>query len=110
MQIKIWLFGAIQYCLNQWEKLQRYTLDGRRSIDNNRAERAIKPFVMGRRYGYSHKQQKAHSLVPYCTRWWNRLYAACGINRKDGTQLTIAGHKKGRTAALLIFPTSNLKN
>ena len=40
---------VIQYCLNQWEKLQRYTLDGRLSIDNNRAERAIKPFVIGRR-------------------------------------------------------------
>jgi hypothetical protein len=40
---------AIQYCLNQWEKLQRYTLDGRLNIDNNRAERAIKPFVVGRK-------------------------------------------------------------
>jgi transposase len=43
------LSAAIQYCLNQWEKLQRYTLDGHLSIDNNRAERAIKPFVMGRK-------------------------------------------------------------
>ena len=40
---------AIQYCLNQWVKLQRYTLDGHLSIDNNRAERAIKPFVIGRK-------------------------------------------------------------
>ena len=40
---------AIQYCLNQWEKLARYTLDGLLSIDNNRAERAIKPFVIGRK-------------------------------------------------------------
>lgn len=40
---------AITYCLNQWEKLQRYTLDGRLNIDNNRAERAIKPFVIGRK-------------------------------------------------------------
>jgi transposase len=43
------LSDAIQYCLNQWEKLVRYTLDGRLSIDNNRAERAIKPFVVGRK-------------------------------------------------------------
>jgi transposase len=43
------LSDAIQYCLNQWEKLERYTLDGRLSIDNNRAERAIKPFVIGRK-------------------------------------------------------------
>ena len=39
---------AIQYCLNQWENLARYTLDGLLNIDNNRAERAIKPFVIGR--------------------------------------------------------------
>jgi transposase len=43
------LSAAIQYCLNQWDKLQRYTLDGHLSIDNNRAERGIKPFVMGRK-------------------------------------------------------------
>jgi transposase len=43
------LSDAIHYCLNQWEKLVRYTLDGRLSIDNNRAERAIKPFVLGRK-------------------------------------------------------------
>ena len=43
------LSDAIQYCLNQWEKLVRYTLDGRLSVDNNRAERAIKPFVVGRK-------------------------------------------------------------
>ena len=40
---------AIQYCLNQWHKLERYTLDGQLNIDNNRAERAIKPFVIGRK-------------------------------------------------------------
>ena len=40
---------AIQYCLNQWHKLMRYTLDGHLAIDNIRAERAIKPFVIGRK-------------------------------------------------------------
>ena len=40
---------AIHYSLNQWEKLARYIDDGHLSIDNNRAERAIKPFVIGRK-------------------------------------------------------------
>lgn len=40
---------AITYCLNQWHKLIRYTEDGRLNIDNNRSERAIKPFVIGRK-------------------------------------------------------------
>ncbi len=40
---------AITYNLNQWPKLIRYLEDGRLNIDNNRAERAIKPFVIGRK-------------------------------------------------------------
>ena len=40
---------AIIYLNNQWPKLVRYLEDGRLSIDNNRAERAIKPFVIGRK-------------------------------------------------------------
>lgn len=40
---------AINYTLNQWHKLTRYTEDGHLNIDNNRAERAIKPFVIGRK-------------------------------------------------------------
>ncbi len=38
---------AVQYSLNQWEKLYSYLYNGQLSIDNNRAERAIKPFVIG---------------------------------------------------------------
>jgi len=40
---------AIQYNLNQWDKLSVYLTDYRVNIDNNRAERAIKPFVIGRK-------------------------------------------------------------
>ena len=37
-------FGkAIKYCLGQWDKLEAFLLDGRLEIDNNRAERSIKP-------------------------------------------------------------------
>tara|TARA_B110000211_G_C14062793_1_gene546357 strand:+ start:517 stop:2094 length:1578 start_codon:yes stop_codon:yes gene_type:complete len=40
---------AIQYNLNQWDKLTVYLSDYRINLDNNRAERAIKPFVIGRK-------------------------------------------------------------
>jgi len=41
--------GAIKYCLNQWKKLIVFLQDGRIEIDNNRSERSIKPFVVGRK-------------------------------------------------------------
>ena len=40
---------AVQYCRNQWDKLTAFMQDGRLEIDNNRSERSIKPFVMGRK-------------------------------------------------------------
>jgi len=40
---------AISYTLKLWDKLIIYLEDGRFSIDNNLAERAIKPFVIGRK-------------------------------------------------------------
>ncbi len=40
---------AITYCLNQWVPLQTFLADGRLDIDNNRSERSIKPFVIGRK-------------------------------------------------------------
>ena len=40
---------AITYCQNQRFWLEHYLLDGRLEIDNNRGERSIKPFVIGRK-------------------------------------------------------------
>ena len=40
---------AIDYALNQWNNFIRYCEDGRIDVDNNRSERAIKPFVIGRK-------------------------------------------------------------
>lgn len=43
-------FGsAAEYVLGQQKYLARYLLDGRLEISNNRAERSIKPFVIGRK-------------------------------------------------------------
>ena len=40
---------AVHYLLSQRKYLERYLLDGRLEISNNRAERSIKPFVIGRK-------------------------------------------------------------
>lgn len=40
---------AVTYSVNQREKLERFLEDGRLELDNNRAERSIKPFVIGRK-------------------------------------------------------------
>lgn len=40
---------ALYYLLEQWPYLVRYLEDGRLELSNNRAERSIKPFVMGRK-------------------------------------------------------------
>ena len=41
--------GALSYLNNEWEHLIRYLDDGRLEIDNNGAENAIRPFVLGRK-------------------------------------------------------------
>ena len=40
---------AKRYALSQKKYLERYLMDGRLEISNNRAERSIKPFVIGRK-------------------------------------------------------------
>ena len=57
---------AICYPLNQWAKLIAYLEDGRIRIDNNDCERAIKPFVIGRKnwlFSKSHKGAEASSII-----------------------------------------------
>jgi len=40
---------AISYALNQWDALLAYTTDGRFEIENNTAERALRPIAAGRK-------------------------------------------------------------
>ena len=40
---------AVDYCLNHWKELSNFLLDGRLELSNNRAERSIKSFVIGRK-------------------------------------------------------------
>lgn len=40
---------AVSYTLNQWQRLISYIEDGNLTMDNNMAENAIRPFVIGRK-------------------------------------------------------------
>jgi transposase len=55
---------AVSYTLNQWNKLLVYLDDGRLDISNNISERAIKPFVIGRKgWLFSHSVAGAHAAA-----------------------------------------------
>lgn len=57
---------AVNYSLNNWENLTRYIEDERLEISNNRAERAIKPVVIGRKnwiFSASAKGAKASAII-----------------------------------------------
>jgi transposase len=57
---------AVGYCLGQWTKLEVYLTDGRLEISNNRAERSIKPFVIGRKnwlFANTPKGAKTSALI-----------------------------------------------
>ncbi|HSO58431.1 MAG TPA: IS66 family transposase [Paenisporosarcina sp.] len=60
-------FGeAIQYTLNQQKKLMEPFKDGRLDLDNNLAERSIKPFVIGRKnwlFSNSSRGAKASAMI-----------------------------------------------
>ncbi|SPP32618.1 hypothetical protein ARAF_2959 [Arsenophonus endosymbiont of Aleurodicus floccissimus] len=61
---KDYLGKAIGYCQKQWPKLMHYLEDGRLSIDNHRAEQAIKPFVIGRKnWLFANTESGAHASV-----------------------------------------------
>lgn len=60
-------FGqAISYCRNQWDKPVVFLEDGRLELDNNRGERSIKPFVIGRKnwlFSNTPKGAKASAII-----------------------------------------------
>ena len=64
---------AATYTRNQWTALNRYIEDGRLSIDNNRAERAMRPIAIGRKNWLfvgsaeaGHRAARLMSLVATC--------------------------------------------
>ena len=59
---KTTLGKAVSYLQNQWDRLTAYTESGAWPIDNNRAENAIRPFVIGRKnWLFANSQAGAHA-------------------------------------------------
>ncbi len=57
---------AVHYAKSQRKYLERYLLDGRLEISNNRAERSIKPFVIGRKnWIFNNTQNGARASAMY---------------------------------------------
>ena len=57
---------AVHYTFSQRKYLERYLLDGRLEISNNRSERSIKPFVIGRKnwlFSRTPRGAKASSII-----------------------------------------------
>ena len=57
---------AINYSLNQWSKLSRVVDDGRLSVDNNRGERSVRPFTVGRNnwlFSNTHNGARASAVL-----------------------------------------------
>ena len=89
---------ALHYLREQWPYLVRYLEDGRLELSNNRAERSIKPFVMGRKnWLFSNtpagaqssaviysliETAKENGLDPYCYLVW-LLNTAPGPSQMD---------------------------
>ncbi|MDB2386356.1 IS66 family transposase [Shewanella sp.] len=62
MSAKCALGKAIHYGLNQWPESSHYVEGSRLNIDNNRAERAVKPFVIGcNNWLFNHNQRGAEA-------------------------------------------------
>ncbi len=59
---------AIGYTLRNWAALTRYTDDGRLRVDNNGAEQALRPIVLGRKnYLFAGSEAAAHRTAILCS-------------------------------------------
>jgi transposase len=62
------LATAIGYTLRHWAALTRYTEDGRLKIDNNGAEQALRPIVLGRKnWLFAGSEAAAHRTAILCS-------------------------------------------
>jgi len=62
------LAAAIGYALRNWIALTRYVEDGRLKIDNNGAEQALRPIVLGRKnWSFAGSEAAAHRTALLCS-------------------------------------------
>ncbi len=61
---------AIAYSLQRWERLSRYTEDGRLNIDNNPVENSIRPVALGRKNYLFAVRMRPQKEVACCTVCW----------------------------------------
>ena len=62
------LAQAVAYARNHWTALTRYTEDGRLKIDNNGAEQALRPIVLGRKnWLFAGSEAAAHRAAILCS-------------------------------------------
>lgn len=71
--------AALHYLNEQWAKLTVFLSDGRVPLDNNPAENAIRPFVIGRKnWLFSHTPRRAHAS--------GALYSLLGTAKANGLE------------------------
>jgi hypothetical protein len=57
---------AFEYCINLWDELNNYLMDGRLEIDNNNIENAIRPLALGRKnYLFAGSHEAAENIAMY---------------------------------------------
>lgn len=67
---------ALAYSIERWDKLSRYTADGRLNIDNNPVENSIRPVAVGRKnylFAGSHEAAKRSGML-------YSLFGTCKMN------------------------------
>lgn len=85
------LARAVQYCLNEKAYLYRFLESGSIPVDNNRAENAIRPFVVGRKnwlFSTSPKGAKASAIL------YSVAATACanGLNVEEYLTMVLRTH------------------
>lgn len=102
---------AINYSLNTIKELRSYLLDGRLEIDNNRAERMMKNFVIGRKnflFCFSESGADASSILYSIveTAYANKLRVEDYLTHVFKTLPTINQRSKVEVAKLLPYSDS----